>query len=312
MRTFIRMAEVWLPSADGTLLEPGGGIYDAAPAFGAATRRLCFGRGEGLPGHVWDEGRPLLLSQLEGSYFVRTAAARDAGIGCALGLPVFAGDRLTSVVVLLCGERHHAGAVELWHNDPRITGDLRLQSGYFGASAAELETLSRDAWLPRGSGAPGLAWQRDAAVFIDGVAASSQFLRAQTAASAGIVRALSLPCRARDEQTWVVSLLSSSATPVARRIESWLPDDTGMHLLRAFGFCEVQGRLAADPVGARPLDAMGAIGCAAATGVAQAAAGGAGHAALEVAEAQASRVRSVLALPLMGEGRVSEVLAFYF
>ena len=79
MQTFIRMAEVWLPSADGTLLEPGGGIYDAAPAFGAATRQMCFGRAEGLPGRAWDEGRPLLLSPLDGSTFKRTAPfARSA------------------------------------------------------------------------------------------------------------------------------------------------------------------------------------------------------------------------------------------
>ncbi len=313
MQSFVRIAEVWLPSADGSLLEPGGGIYHAAPAFGALTQRMCFGRAEGLPGHVWDEGRPLLLHPLDASFFVRAAAARQAGIACALGLPVFAGDRLTSVAVLLCsGEPAEVGAVELWQNDPRVTSDLRLESGYFAGSAASLEPLSRDAWLPRGSGAPGLAWQRDAAVFIDHVEGSSEFLRAQTAASAGIVRALSLPCRARDDKTWIVSLLSSPGTPIARRIESWLPSDDGSRLRRGFGFCEIRGRLDAGDGCAWPVDAMGAIGLAARTGVAQVGVDSAvEHPALASADAHALGLRALLALPLLAGSVVAEVVAMY-
>lgn len=313
MQNFVRAAEVWVPSSDGSLLEPAGGIYHAAPALGALTTRMCFGRAEGLPGRVWDEGRPLLLHPLEGSYFVRTAAARDAGIDCALGLPVLAGEQLTSVVVLLCGEGPaHVGAVELWQNDPRVTGDLRLENGYFGAASSELQALSVDAWLPRGSGAPGLAWQRDVAVFIDQVEGSSQFLRAQTAAAAGIVRALSLPCRARDDKTRIVSLLSSTATPIARRVEGWLLDSSGAQLQRAFGFCESQGRLPAGESFSWPLASMGAIGRAARTAVAQIATADIEHAGLTPAAARAAELGSLLALPLMAETGVSEIVALYF
>ena len=307
------MAEVWVPSADESVLEHAGGIYDAAPAFAAATRNMCFGHGEGLPGHVWDEGRPLLLSPLEGTYFVRTKAAREAGVRCALGLPVIAGDRLTSVAVLFCGEtQDHVGAVELWHNDPRVTGDLTLDAGYFGSTDPQLEAVSRDAWLPRGTGAPGLAWQRGGAVLIDGIETSSRFLRTQTAAEAGIVRALSLPCAARGSHTWIVSLLSSATTPIARRVESWMPDESGRTLRRAFGFCELQGRLAAGEAGGWPTAELGPIGAAALTGVAQASAGAVVHAGLGPDEARASGLRSVLALPLFDEAEVSEVVAFYF
>ncbi len=313
MSTFIRMAEVWLPSADGTLLEPGGGLYEASPAFGAATRDMCFGRAEGLPGQVWDLARPLLLAPLEGTAFVRQEAARRAGVRGALGWPVYAGDRLTSVVVLFCGAaEEHAGALELWHNDPRVTGDLTLEHGYFGSSAPALEAEARDAWLPRGSGAPGLAWQRGTSVFIDSLEGSGHFLRAQTAARAGIVRALSLPCQVPGAHTWVLSLLSSARTPIARRVESWLPGDDGVHLQRAFGFCEVQGRLPAGEGQAWPRAALGAVGRAADSGVAEAAAGGAVHAALDATAAAAASVRSVLAVPLSGPAGLSEVLALYF
>ena len=140
--TFIRVAEVWEPTADGALLELAGGLYGAAPAFGALSQGLCFGRAEGLPGHAWDEGRPILLERFENSFFRRTEAAQAAGLGCALALPVFVNEQLICVVVLLCGEAAvHQGAIELWHNDPRLSGDLALKQGYFGRDAKQLETL---------------------------------------------------------------------------------------------------------------------------------------------------------------------------
>ena len=138
---------------------------------------MCFGRTEGLPGRAWDEGRPAMLRRLDGPVFRRARAARAAGLTCAVAVPTFVGDTLTSVVVLLCGDDEaDIGAIELWHNDPRLTSDLTLAEGYFGATTPELKMLTRDGSLPRGAGAPGLAWQREAAVFIDNVATSPQFL----------------------------------------------------------------------------------------------------------------------------------------
>jgi len=114
MEPFIRVAEVWTPSKEGSPLELSAGLFDAAPAFGAISRKMCFGRAEGLPGRAWDEGRPVLLQRFEGSFFQRTEAARAAGLSCAVALPIFVGGRLTSVVVLFCGDvqahvHHHSG-----------------------------------------------------------------------------------------------------------------------------------------------------------------------------------------------------------
>ena len=313
MNTFIRVAEVWVPSADGSLLELADGIFEAAPAFGASSRSMCFGRAEGLPGNAWEEGRPLLLRRLEGTYFRRAAAARAAGLSGAVAVPIFVGKRLTSVVVLLCGDSGaHVGAIELWRNDPRVESDLRLADGYFGSTDPDLEALSRDSFLPRGTGLPGLAWQRDASVFIEDIVESRQFLRAQTAASAGIVRGLALPCGTRTHQTWVLSLLSSQQTPIARRIESWLPHESGQGLQRAFGFCEQAGTLAADASAALPADALGAIGQAWSTAVAQVARGEAAAGTRRVHELNSAGLRSVLAIPLVGDDAVSEVIALYF
>lgn len=316
MNTFIRVAEVWVPSEDGSLLELAGGIFDAAPAFGAISRKLCFGRAEGLPGHAWDEGRPLLLRELAGSYFRRAEAARAAGLNCAVALPIFAAERLTSVVVMLCSDHEaQVGAIELWHNNPRVTSDLTLAEGYYGATDPVLETVSRDTFLPRGSGLPGLAWQREAAVFIDNIGESHRFLRSQAAADAGIVRGLAIPCSTLRHETWVLSLLSSGQAPIARRVESWIPDDSGLQLQRAFAYCERHG---ADlPVGeasACAPAALGAIGRAWASATAQTARGEEAVGAAQLADWQAAGLRSVLAIPVVSDGgsEVSEVLALHF
>ncbi|MFT3955306.1 MAG: hypothetical protein QM722_13225 [Piscinibacter sp.] len=313
MDTFVRVVEVWRPSADGSLLELSDGLFESAPAFGAASRGMCFGRAEGLPGHAWNEARPILLPQLEGSYFRRAAAARAAGLSCAVALPVFRGELLTSLVVLLCGAPEaHRGAIELWHNDPRITGDLRLESGHFGAGAEALAELSRDSYLPRGSGLPGLAWQREAAVFIEGLGDSRQFLRAQSVAAAGVVNGLALPCASPLQQTWVLSLLSSRETPIARRVESWLPGDAPGTLQRGFGYCAQRGRLPGGAETTIEAAVLGCIGEAAGDGVARvsraAERAGVGLAG-ELADAG---LRSLVVIPLIADAAVSELVVLHF
>ena len=313
MGNFIRVVETWLPAADGRTLQLGDGLFDAAPAFGAISRTMSFARGEGLPGHAWEEGRPILLHQFEGSYFRRADAARAAHLTCAVALPIFRGTALTSVLVLLCGDvPPPLGAIELWHNDPRITTDLKLVDGYFGATPAAFETLTRDGGLARGFGAPGLAWQCEAAVFIDNVSDARSFLRAQVAAEAGIVSALAIPCSVRVAQTWVLSLLSSRSTPIARRVESWLPNHASTHLRRAFGFCTVHGRLAADESSATPIDALGPIGDSMRRGAARAVAASALPGGWWDAALNACGLHSVVTIPVVSDGAVSEIVALYF
>jgi hypothetical protein len=280
MKTLIQVAEVWVPDADGTLLEFGGGLYGNAPEFGAVSRQMCFGRGEGLPGRAWDEQRPILLKDLQGGYFQRAAAARKAGLACAAAWPVYAETRLRAVVVLFCGGAGDAdaGAVELWHNDPRITTDLTLVDGYYGATPEDFAAASRETFLPRGSGLPGLAWQREGSVLLERVDGSSKFVRAEQAAAAGLQHGLALPCAVPANQNHVLVLLATPTMPIARRIRSWVRH--GDTLVRADGFGEDAGQ---------PLPA-----------IAEAFAG-----ALPLARA------GMLALPLMAGGDVVEVLALH-
>ena len=135
MNTFIRAVEYWVPGNDRGTLEFGGGLYGTATRFAAISRELCFGRGEGLPGQAWEAGHPIVLTRFEGSYFRRIAAARSEGITCGIAVPIFAGDFLTSVLVIFCGDDEaHAGAIELWHNDPAESHDMTLVDGYYGST----------------------------------------------------------------------------------------------------------------------------------------------------------------------------------
>lgn len=303
MNTFIRVAEIWVPDAEGHLLEFGGGVYDNAPDFGAASRAMCFGRGEGLPGRVWEAGRPILLKDLQGGYFQRSAAARAAGLACAVAFPVFAGERLKAVVVLFCGDgAGQSGAIELWRNDPRVTTDMTLLDGVYGAQDAAFEAASRQTYLPRGTGLPGLAWQRQASVFMDGLSESSKFVRAGEAAGTALRNGFAIPCPVPTNETYVLAFLSALETPIATRIESWVPGADGQSLQKAYG--------ASATAGGAPRPAS--------------AGGGADATVLEAFQARAPKARqqpmgqargagaSLLALPVMSDADVVEAVAMYF
>jgi len=313
MKNLIQAAEIWVPDVEGQLLEFGGGLYGSAVEFGAVSRSMCFGRGEGLPGRVWDQARPILLKDLQTGHFRRAAAARKAGLTCAAAFPVYFGDVLKAVVVLFCAEApEQTGAIELWRNDPRVASDMTLVDGYYGSTGADFAAASHDTYLPRGSGLPGLAWQREASVFLDGLPGSTKFLRAEAAAAAGIERGLALPCPVPGNEHYVLTLLSSASTPIARRLESWVPAADGIPLQRAYGYCESAGAL---PVGAQVTTSGSgddSIAAAFASAAPQVRARAGDEPGAVGAAAAAAGLGAMLVLPIASDGAVSEALALYF
>jgi hypothetical protein len=311
--TFIKAAEVWLPSQDGTLLEFGSGAFGDARRFAAVSREMCFGRGEGLPGRAWDEGRPVLLPRFEGSNFRRNSAAHAAGLSCAVALPIFVRDSLTSVLVIFCAhEAATPGCLELWHHDARMTSDMTLVDGAYGPDAQAFQAASRDTYLPRGVGLPGLAWQRGEAVFLDNLPASpSHFLRAQEAADAGLLRGLAIPASARLEDSHVVTILAGAALPLAHRIERWVPDPAGSLLRRAFAFSELHGGFSHAEASVALSTPTGSIARAWLTGTPVINDFPASEPGAPAAAATMIGARALLALPVVWEGEVVEVVALY-
>ena len=314
MKTFIRVAEVWVPDHERTLLEFGGGLYGGARRFGSISRSMCFGRGEGLPGQAWESGRPIVLKQFEGANFRRTQAAAAEGLTCGIALPFFAGDLLTAVLVLFCGDDEaHAGAIEVWRNDPNdpaAAKDMVLDDGYYGSTADAFEFISRRTSFRPGTGLPGLAWESGLPVFLPDLGKGGRFLRADGAVKVGINRGFAIPCSTFGADVYVMAFLSALATPIVRRFESWLPGPDAGALRRHEGLCEKFGLLQADEE--RIERGQGVIGRALTTCVpmvSEHAADEPGSVGLAV---RAAGLDSMIALPVLRGGRVTAVVAWYF
>ena len=215
--TFVRMAEVWVPE-DGRLVHAGGDYADA-PAFAEASADVRFAKGEGLPGRAWELERPIVLKSLEEPWFRRTEAAAEAGLTCAIALPIFAERTLRAVLVVLCGtDAEHNGAIELWEETDE--GRLGLVDGYYG-TAAGFEAASHDIDFAPGQGLPGAVWAGDVPILMRDIARSSAFLRRGHAAAAGFRTGLGLPVPTPSGRAHVLTLLSAPNTPIARRFEIW-------------------------------------------------------------------------------------------
>ena len=238
---FIRTIEFWVPSDDGSLLEFGGGLFGEAKRFEAATQKLCFGRGEGLPGQAWECGHPLMLKTLEAPGFRRAAAAKADGLTCAVALPMFVDEQLSAVVVLFCSDDADlAGAIELWHNEPEESSDMTLQSGHYGNTGDTFEFLSSHTSFRRGTGLPGRTWESQTPVFMPDLGRGSGFLRADSAQKVGIKRGFAVPCSSTNGHVYVLAFLSALATPIASQVDVWQPDALQSHLVHSFSFNEAE------------------------------------------------------------------------
>lgn len=215
-RTFIEVAEVWVPEADRLILHSGN--YGPHEAFAEASGKETFAKGEGLPGKAWAEARPLVLKGFEGTYFRRAEAARAAGLTAAVAMPIFAGEVLKAVLVIFCSDgADRIGALEVWVEQ---NGALTLEDGYFGAAKA-FEFVTQHTAFARGKGLPGGVWAANTPILMRDLGAGYGFVRAESAGQAGLSTGLGLPVPVPGGATYVLALLSAKGTPIARRFEIW-------------------------------------------------------------------------------------------
>lgn len=300
-KTFIEIAEVWVPEGDRLVLTQGN--YGAHQGFAAASAPESFGKGEGLPGKAWAEARPVVLKGFEGSYFKRTEAAKAAGLTAAVAVPVFAGTTLRAVLVVLCADdAERVGAIEVW---AEREGMLMLDDGYYGA-ARHFEWVSQHTHFPPGEGLPGGVWAADTPILMRDLGSGYRFIRADSAGKAGLTTGLGLPVPVPGGKTYVLTLLSARGTPIARRFEVWdaraARVGQSAEAVLADGICAREGKLWDEDNPRRITAWAGPIGRVLATGLPLVEGGGAGLPA---------GYSSMVALPIHGSGGIDHIVAWY-
>lgn len=202
--------EVWSP-VDGSMVR-----QTAAPSIGDLDQRVGESHSRIIAGRV-DEAclsRLPLIVDLKGS-----------GLSAMLW-PVIDREKVNAVVAIYFQTEGQAVmAAEIWTGK---SGRSELCLGdvcYAGLD--RFAKLSPYIAFPKGSGLPGLAWENNRPVLVEGLAHSPTFMRATGAEKEGLDIGFALPCTAGNSLQAVALLLSSMKTPIARAYEVWLPMQQG-------------------------------------------------------------------------------------
>lgn len=308
MKTFIKVIEIWIPDKDRTQLEFGSGLYGALTDFKNASEQQHFAYNEGLPGKAWAAGHPIVLTKFEHSYFKRTAAAQKSGLTCGIALPVFSGDFLLAVVVFLCGDdEEHAGAIEVWCNNAADKDTLHVMDGYYG-TLKDFENSSQLVNIPKGRGLPSMAWATGMPALIDDIGKANEFIRSDDAQLAGITTGLSIPVGNSNEQTYVMTFLSAKATPLAKRIQIWIPDAAGKQLVCQQGYSKNSNNLAEIFETITVNKGVGALGRVWLTGMPVIT----GNPHESEYNPELDNLSTMLAVPVIEQGRLKAIVTFLF
>lgn len=308
MTTFIRIVEVWTPTKDRKWLALADGIFGDFGAFRAHSEIRSFAYDKGLPGKAWSQRRPIIITDLEHSYFQRKQEAAQAGLTSGIAIPVFAGDYLLAVIVLLCGDdEHQAGAIELWANNDENT--LGLIEGYF-PSLENFAWQSRRITFSKELGLPGRVCESRMPEIIADITNPSHFYRADMAADMGISTAVGIPLVYGEGEEYVLTLLSVKETPIARRFEIWTFDREQQSLFFHSGYCDQDGDLAADHAQTRIQRGEGFLGNVWLTGCPAIS-----HNPRQdglVSDDAGEELSSGLAMPIIEDGYLKTIIVFLF
>lgn len=307
MKTFIKAIEIWIPDRERTQLELGSGLYGTLTDFKTASEWQHFAYGEGLPGKAWAEGHPIVLTKFEHSYFKRTAAAHQAGLTCGIALPIFSGDFLMAVVVFLCGDDdEQIGAIEVWRNDLTSGDLLQVMDGYYG-KLEQFEKVSRQSKMPKGRGLAGMAWETGMPVLREDMDRIAEFGQEADAHQIGINTGLGIPIAHSRDQIYVMTFLSAKATPIAKRIQIWIPDEENNQLVCRQGYSKDSNNLAEIFETLTVKKAVGALGRVWLTGMPLIT----GNLDIQY-NPELDSLSSMLAIPVIEQGRLKAIVTFLF
>lgn len=95
--------EAWVPSSDGKVMERSPAWYSSVKElnrFSKLSERFTFAPGEGLPGRVWQDKKPIWIKDIASEKcFARTGIAAEAGLKSCLAVPVLLRNEVQTVLV---------------------------------------------------------------------------------------------------------------------------------------------------------------------------------------------------------------------
>jgi hypothetical protein len=311
MVSFIKACEVWALHSGSSVLEFVAGHYGDLEALKSVSEKKCFPFDRGLPGKAWCCRHPIILTDLNNGYFERADVAREAGLTAAIAMPVFSGDTLVAVLVLLCDDDENAaGAIELWHCNGQTGQNLNLIDGYFGR-LKHFELISRQTSFARGVGLPGIAWDSGMPKLLNNLGSSYRFIRAEGAHDAGITNGFAVPFFADVHEVYIMSFLSALGTPIARQIELWIPSYDNKTLLFFDGFSQSGFDLRIQYATVQINSGEGILGRTHRTFTPEISTDPSEIYFAENAAAQELNMRSVVTFPVVDEGFCKCVIALY-
>lgn len=237
MGTFIKVIEIWIPTPGGQGLALADGLYGEYDELKRISEQRVFTYNDGLPGKAWASATPQIITDLEHSFFQRKDAVARAGINTGIAIPIFTGEFISAVVVLLCGvEENLAGAIELWGKQNDTAKELTLRKGFYGPLKT-LEQASQNIQFAKGNGLPGSVWDYHIPMIVPDMTDTELFQRASAASLEGITSAIGLPFNYYTGKEYVLTFLSAHRTPIARRFEIWILDREYDNLFYHAGTC---------------------------------------------------------------------------
>ena len=254
----------------------------------------------------------MILHSFDNSYFLRTEAAKKAGLTAGIALPIFAGDYLQAVIVFFIGDDvDNVGGIEIWSNTPADSFDMGMDDGYYG-TAEMFEWTARHTKFRPGFGLPGTVWQSGMPVIMQDLLSSKRTLRRDSDVKIGISKGVGIPCSFDNRQTVVMTFLSALGTPIARRFEIWVPTDDGSALRFGAGDCDQQPHLAECHGDARIAAGEGALGEAWQKGIPMVRASLLFEPGAAAKAASAAGLTTTVVVPVIQDGRFRAAVAWYF
>ena len=205
-------AELWTGGSGSFELAMGQAWHagKALQRFANISKHVHFPQGAGLPGRVWENGRPELVPDVsEAKTFLRSSGDGGKELSVGLGLPLIAGIKLQAVLLLLSARTGPIARVhEIWEPDPDDPDQLVRRQGTYGLlqDFADASAKLSFSIQGKGEGLPGRAWATRQPVLIDDLDHAG-LPRRETAHAAGLTHGLAIPTVVADTVRSVVVLL---------------------------------------------------------------------------------------------------------